>query len=869
MADATTVSVLLQAKDQASPAIDKVEGKMGKLAANFGKHRQKIGMAAAGIGAGIAAIGVTAMKSFQEEQIGIGKLDAALKGAGSSYDAQKKSIEAVVAAQQNKTNFGDEQQRDALRQLILASGDYEQSIKVLPALLDTAAGSGKSLEGVALAVGRAIGGEPTALKGFGVTLDNTAGPLEVITALQQKFGGQAEASADPRTQLTNRLGDLSQEFGKVLLPIMEAILPPIERFIRRVIEWTSAHPELTKVLFLTAAAVGAIALVVGPLLIVLPLLAGGFTMVAGAIGLIGTVAMGPAGLVIAAVGLLAVALGPTLLSFLGDWTTGNKDVARSLDGLSVATDNLAEKNIRSLEDELWRVTKQTQEALKETEKFEGGMAVLKMGFFGAAKGAKEAEKNYQALQKRQDALAKELRQRVIPAWVDTEEELVQFKLSQESLERVVQSSTDTINGSYEETASVVRKSVEVATSVLSEYDTAIQEAGDTTTQTHRVIVGSYEELQKAIALHGKDFLTMMGEEERAVKEWEEKMKASIDEVGFHMDELGNSSKDNARLVAEAAEAATKTMEKNFDDFMTSMDRQEQQLGEVFSGMTDEMDFFAGPQMDAWLDTQKEKLGKSNDQLDTWSERQKKTLEEAGETRRELEDRTYAAGLDKFAAYIKAQEDIQQAAADAERQKMVEKFKATPQFASMSAQQEKLRSVQHALVSQEGALPGMREAINQAKAGLQEYRGTGYGASQRSDQYWKDVVMPVQDQYQRQVERIRATKNQIANLENQIGQNVIPDVYKGISENVLANEWMRPMQGGGISTGGLALGGERGPEIVSLPGGARVHPSGTGPGSNQFHFHGAVYGLEDLRRVVVEAVRDHALSGGFRGVFGEA
>ena len=78
-----------------------------------------------------------------------------------------------------------------------------------------------------------------------------------------------------------------------------------------------------------------------------------------------------------------------------------------------------------------------------------------------------------------------------------------------------------------------------------------------------------------------------------------------------------------------------------------------------------------------------------------------------------------------------------------------------------------------------------------------------------------------------------------------------------------------MQGGGIATGGMALVGERGPEVVSLPGGARVHPSGTGPGTNNFIFHGAVYGLEDLRRVVVEAVRDHALSGGFRGVFGEA
>jgi len=159
-------------------------------------------------------------------------LDAALKVAGSSYDAQKKYIEAGVAAQQNKTNFGDEQQRDALQKLVLASGDYENSIKVLPALLDTAAGSGKSLEGVALAVGRAIGGEATALKGFGVTLDNTAGPLEVITALQQKFGGQAEASADPMTQLTNRLGDLSQEFGKVFIPILESVIPKIELFVR-------------------------------------------------------------------------------------------------------------------------------------------------------------------------------------------------------------------------------------------------------------------------------------------------------------------------------------------------------------------------------------------------------------------------------------------------------------------------------------------------------------------------------------------------------------------------------------------------------------------------------------------------------------
>ena len=66
-------------------------------------------------------------------------------------------------------------------------------------------------------------------------------------------------------------------------------------------------------------------------------------------------------------------------------------------------------------------------------------------------------------------------------------------------------------------------------------------------------------------------------------------------------------------------------------------------------------------------------------------------------------------------------------------------------------------------------------------------------------------------------------------------------------------------------------GERGPEVVSLPGASRVHPSGSGGGNqvNNFHFNGPVYGVDELREVVVEAVRDHALAGGFVGVFGQA
>ena len=100
--------------------------------------------------------------------------------------------------------------------------------------------------------------------------------------------------------------------------------------------------------------------------------------------------------------------------------------------------------------------------------------------------------------------------------------------------------------------------------------------------------------------------------------------------------------------------------------------------------------------------------------------------------------------------------------------------------------------------------------------------------------------------------------------------IVEALLGGVSFKDIANIGLKHMANGGISQGGLTVVGERGPELVSLPGGSRVYPNGSGPGGGMtFHFHGAVYGVDDLQRVVVEAVRDHAISGGFAGVFAEA
>ena len=140
MADQTTISVILRARDEASGQLKKVEGNMNRLADSFAKHRRGIGMAATAIGAAITGIAVLSVKSSLDQEIGIRTLNEALKRVGTSYESNKEKIEAVISAQQNKTNFGDEEQRKALEKLITIGGTYDGSLRALEVTMDLAAG---------------------------------------------------------------------------------------------------------------------------------------------------------------------------------------------------------------------------------------------------------------------------------------------------------------------------------------------------------------------------------------------------------------------------------------------------------------------------------------------------------------------------------------------------------------------------------------------------------------------------------------------------------------------------------------------------------------------------------------------------------
>jgi len=152
MANQVEIKITADPKD-AQAGFKKTQSAFGKMADGIKKHRKAIGIGLTAIGAGITAIGISALKSSLDQQVGISRLDQSLKNVGESYDGQREAIERVIEAQQRKTNFGDEAQREALQKLITIGGKWEGSLEALMVAADLAAGAGMDLNAASLLLG--------------------------------------------------------------------------------------------------------------------------------------------------------------------------------------------------------------------------------------------------------------------------------------------------------------------------------------------------------------------------------------------------------------------------------------------------------------------------------------------------------------------------------------------------------------------------------------------------------------------------------------------------------------------------------------------------------------------------------------------
>ena len=204
---------------------DKV-GAFGKKAA------AAFAVAAAAAVAYASKLAVDGVKAAIEDEQAQLRLANALRSATGATDAQIKATEDMILKTSLATGVADDALRPALQRLAVSTKDTVEAQKLLSLALDISKASGKDLESVANALGRAQDGNVTSLGRLGLGLSKaelaTLSFTEIQTKLSDLYGGAAAANAET---FQGKIDRLKVGFDEAVESLGFALLPQVEKFI--------------------------------------------------------------------------------------------------------------------------------------------------------------------------------------------------------------------------------------------------------------------------------------------------------------------------------------------------------------------------------------------------------------------------------------------------------------------------------------------------------------------------------------------------------------------------------------------------------------------------------------------------------------
>jgi hypothetical protein len=193
-----------------------------------------------GIGAGIGAFGLLtnaisgtvdflgdAVKAGMEEEASIQKLTTSLQANVPAWDGRTDAIERTMKAQL-ALGFSDDEQRDSLALLVVATHDVSKALDIQRTAMDLARLKGISLADASAALIKIEGGQFRALKALGIVLKEGATQTDALAAVQKAAEGQAskyaETTAGKLLVAQTKFGEKMDELGTAILPVASSAI---------------------------------------------------------------------------------------------------------------------------------------------------------------------------------------------------------------------------------------------------------------------------------------------------------------------------------------------------------------------------------------------------------------------------------------------------------------------------------------------------------------------------------------------------------------------------------------------------------------------------------------------------------------------
>ena len=198
--------------------------KMAGFAAGMGAAVGTAAIQAIQAGAQMAiTFGVDGVKAFLDDEAAAARLAKTMENLGLAQATS--AVEANIDALQRQTGVADDLLRPAFDRLVRSVGNVDEANKLLALSLDVAGGTGRSLDSVVQALGKAFDGNTGGLSRLGAGLDKATlktGDMDVITKeLADTFGGQAAVKAGTFQGQIDRVsvafGELQESFGKAFI----------------------------------------------------------------------------------------------------------------------------------------------------------------------------------------------------------------------------------------------------------------------------------------------------------------------------------------------------------------------------------------------------------------------------------------------------------------------------------------------------------------------------------------------------------------------------------------------------------------------------------------------------------------------------